>query len=165
MLRLMISGAGLVLLAGCGEMTRTTTVTVGEDVLPRTVAATQIDAGRYLVQVGGCNDCHTPQYAMTNGAQPPEAEWLRGSSEPHSGPWGVSYGKNLRLTVGRMTEDQWVELLNTGTSLPPMPWPSVRAMTDDDKRAVYAYIKSLPGDAGEPSPAPLPPGAPLAASA
>ncbi len=163
MVRVMMAGASmatLVMLAGCGEMTRSTKITIGDDAVPTVVAVNPVDAGRYLVQVGGCNDCHTPQYALTNGAQPPESEWLRGSSEPHTGPWGVSYGKNLRLTVAGMTEDQWVTLLNTGTSMPPMPWPSVRAMSEADKRAVYAYIKSLPGDAGQPAPAAQPAGPP-----
>jgi mono/diheme cytochrome c family protein len=125
----------------------------------RVVAASDVEAGRYLVMIGGCNDCHTPAYARTNGAQPPESEWLKGSSEPHTGPWGTSYGRNLRLTAARLTEDQWVEGLNTGTSLPPMPWPSVRAMAEADKRAIYRYIRSLPGDPGQPAPEPLPPGA------
>ncbi len=163
MTRTRMLGAGaavMALLTGCGEMSRSTKITVGEDVAPTVIAADPIDAGRYLVRVGGCNDCHTPQYAVTNGAQPTESEWLKGSSEPHGGPWGVSYGKNLRLTVASMTEDQWVNLLNTGSSLPPMPWPSVRAMSDADKRAVYAYIKALPGDPGQPAPAAQPAGPP-----
>jgi cytochrome c553 len=159
------------LLAAC-EPAVNKTITAGAGADPQILAASDIDAGRYMVLVGGCNDCHTPQYAMTNGARPPEAEWLRGSTEGHPGPWGVSYGKNLRMTVARMTEDQWVELLNTGTSMPPMPWPSVRAMSDADKRAVYRYIKSLPGEVGEQSPpsvpagaAPAPPPAPAAPAA
>lgn len=148
--------ASAVLLAACQPTATTTTADVTDG--PRVVAATDIEAGRYIVLVGGCNDCHTPQYAQTGGAQPPEAEWLKGSTEGHTGPWGTSYGKNLRLTVAGMTEDQWVEKLATGSSLPPMPWPSVKAMSDADKRAVYRYIKSLPGDPGQPAPAPLPPG-------
>lgn len=127
---------------------------------PHVVAASDIEAGRYIVMTSGCNDCHTPMYARTGGAQPPEAEWLKGSAEPHAGPWGTSYGKNLRLTVAGLSEDSWVELLNTGKSLPPMPWPSVRSMSESDKRAIYRYIKSLPGDRGQPSPDPLPPRAP-----
>jgi len=125
---------------------------------PRILASSDIEAGRYRVATSGCNDCHTPMYARTNGAQPPESEWLRGSAEPHTGPWGTSYGKNLRLTVAERSEDEWVALLSTGSSLPPMPWPSVRNMSDYDKRAIYRYIKSLPGDLGQPAPAPLPPG-------
>lgn len=160
MTRTIIATTGLfacVLLAACQVTTSTTAeADVSDD--PRVVAATDLEVGRYLVVVGGCNDCHTPQYAMTNAAQPPEAEWLKGSTEGHTGPWGTSYGKNLRLTTASMTEDQWVTLLETGSSLPPMPWPSVRGMSDADKRAVYRYIRSLPGDAGVPSPDPLPPG-------
>ena len=144
------------LLSGCDKAGVTVSTSAGE---PHVIAASDIAAGRYVVLVGGCNDCHTPQYAMTGGAQPPESEWLKGSTEGHTGPWGTSYGKNLRLTVAGRSEDEWVELLNTGTSLPPMPWPSVRAMSEADKRAVYRYIKSLPGDPGQPSPAPLPSGA------
>ena len=153
--------AALALLSGCEGATIKTTTTNGET--PQVIAASDIEAGRYLVRVGGCNDCHTPQYAMTNGAQPPEAEWLKGSTEGHTGPWGTSYGKNLRLTVAGHSEDEWVHLLETGISLPPMPWPSVRAMSEADKRNIYRYIKSLPGDPGQPSPAPLPPGATPAA--
>ncbi|WP_426051617.1 cytochrome C [Brevundimonas sp. SL161] len=153
---LIVAGLGVAaLLSGCDQAGVKLSTSAGG---PHVIAASDIEAGRYVVLVGGCNDCHTPQYAMTGGARPPESEWLKGSSEGHTGPWGTTYGKNLRMTVGRMTEDQWVELLATGSSLPPMPWPSVRAMSEADKRAVYRYIKSLPGDPGQPSPAPLPPG-------
>ena len=126
---------------------------------PRTVATSDIQAGRYIVMTSGCNDCHTPMYARTGGAQPAESEWLKGSPEPHTGPWGTSYGKNLRLTVSTYSEDDWVKLLSTGSSLPPMPWPSVRNRSEYDKRAIYRYIKSMPGDRGHPAPVPLPPGA------
>ena len=71
------------LLAGCQPRMETQVSTDAADG-PRVVAASDIEAGRYLVLLGGCNDCHTPQYAMTNGAQPPEAEWLKGSTEGHT---------------------------------------------------------------------------------
>lgn len=158
MIRAVCLGAAA-LLSACSPAERTVTAEVDVTNGPTIVAATDIAAGRYAVMVGGCNDCHTPRYAMTGGAEPAEAEWLKGSSEPHSGPWGTSYGKNLRLTVAGHSEDEWVDMLQTGTSLPPMPWPSVRAMSEADKRNIYRYIKSLPGDPGQPSPAPLPPGA------
>lgn len=161
MTKTIIASAGLfafLALAGCQPAATTTTAEADVSAGPRVVAASDLEVGRYLVVVGGCNDCHTPQYAMTNAAQPPESEWLKGSSEPHTGPWGTSYGKNLRLTTAGMSEDEWVLLLETGSSLPPMPWPSVRGMSEADKRAVYRYIRSLPGDPGAPSPAPLAPG-------
>ncbi len=143
-------------LAACQPQTDTNTVEVDLTDGPRVVAASDIEAGRYRVATSGCNDCHTPLYARTNGTQPAEAEWLKGSPEPHTGPWGTSYGKNLRLTVAEISEDDWVELLSTGSSLPPMPWPSVRNMSDYDKRAIYRYIQALPGDRGQPAPLSVP---------
>ena len=143
-------------LAACQPRDDTNMVEVDLTDGPRVVADSDIEAGRYRVATSGCNDCHTPMYARTGGAQPAEAEWLKGSSEPHTGPWGTSYGKNLRLTVAANSEDEWVELLSTGFSLPPMPWPSVRNMSDYDKRAIYRYIQSLPGDRGQPAPPSLP---------
>ena len=115
-----------------------------------------VAAGRYLVVIGGCNDCHTDGYLPSNGAVP-ESEWLKGSTVGFSGPWGTTYPSNLRLAASRMTEDQWVQMLGTRTSRPPMPWPSVSAMRENDRRAIYRYLRSL-GEPGDPAPANLPPG-------
>jgi hypothetical protein len=41
--------------------------------------------------------------------------------------------------------------------LPPMPWPSINAMNEQDLRAIYQYIYSL-GPKGVAAPAALPPG-------
>jgi mono/diheme cytochrome c family protein len=126
---------------------------------PRTIAATDVDAGRYLVKVGGCNDCHTPGFSETNGATP-EADWLIGSPVGAAGPWGVSYPMNLRLALSTMDEEDFLDLAHKGEGRPPMPWPSLKAMSDDDLKAIYRYVRFL-GPRGEQSPAPLPPGAKL----
>src|SRR5574337_1835142 len=63
-----------------------------------------IARGRYLTEVAGCNDCHTPGYAQ-RGGQVPEAQRLMGSDVGFSGPWGVSYPANLRLSVEGMVDD------------------------------------------------------------
>lgn len=123
---------------------------------PHIVASTAIEAGRYLVVVGGCNDCHTAGYLQTEG-QIPEENWLSGTDLGWRGPWGTTYPSNLRLRVQEMTEDAWVETLRTRKALPPMPWMNVNKMSEQDARAVYQYIKSL-GPAGESVPAPVPPG-------
>jgi mono/diheme cytochrome c family protein len=124
---------------------------------PRTVAGSDIDAGRYLVKVGGCNDCHTPGFSESNGATP-EADWLVGSPVGALGPWGVSYPMNLRLALSTMDEDEFLDLAHRGEGRPPMPWPSLKAMSDDDLRSVYRYIRFL-GPKGQQAPMPLPPGA------
>jgi hypothetical protein len=40
--------------------------------------------------------------------------------------------------------------------LPPMPWPMYSQMTDEDLRAVFAYLRTLP-PINNPVPEPLPP--------
>lgn len=113
---------------------------------PYIVAADQIQAGRYLVEIGGCNDCHTDGFMQNPNI--PESDWLTGSPLGWRGPWGTTYPVNLRLTVQNLTEDQWVEMLKTRKGLPPMIWPAVNQLSESDSRAMYAYIKSL-GPKGE----------------
>ncbi len=151
--------AGILSLQACGAAAAPAGVT-GTTPTQYVKAETQIDAGRYLVKIGGCNDCHTPGYVeklMMTGEAMPESDWLKGSDVGFSGPWGVSYASNLRLAFQNMDEAQFIEMARKGQGRPPMPWPSLTAMSDDDLSAIYTYIHSL-GAAGEPAPAPLSPG-------
>jgi mono/diheme cytochrome c family protein len=115
----------------------------------------QVKRGRYLVQIGGCNDCHTAGYAPSGG-KVPEAQWLLGDALGWNGPWGTTYATNLRLYMQDLTEDQWVKKAKALNARPPMPWFNVRDMTTADLRAMYRYIRHL-GPAGKPAPAYLPP--------
>ena len=121
----------------------------------QTPNAAQIERGKYVVLIGGCNDCHTPGYGEAGGVAP-EAERLKGDTLGYRGPWGTTYPTNLRLSLSKMTEDQWIKYAKGLMTRPPMPWFNVRAMTDADLRALYAYVKSL-GVSGSPAPAFLPP--------
>ncbi len=112
--------------------------------------------GRYLVQTAGCNDCHTPGYAAAEG-QVDEKLWLTGDKVGWSGPWGTTYASNLRLFIGKHTEDSWLRTARSFKPRPPMPWFNLHAMNERDLRALYRYIKSI-GPAGEPAPEYLPPG-------
>jgi mono/diheme cytochrome c family protein len=88
-----------------------------------------------------------------------------------SGPWGVTYATNLtpdeNTGIGSWSEDTFVKALKTGRHmgvsrpiLPPMPWQAYRHLTDEDLRAVYAYLRTLPPVHNR-VPEPLPPaGAP-----
>ena len=112
--------------------------------------------GRHLVQVAGCNDCHTPGYAMAAG-RVDEKEWLTGDPLGWRGPWGTTYAINLRLYFAGLGEAQWLEHARRMEPRPPMPWWNLRAMSDQELRAIYRYVRAA-GPAGQPMPAALPPG-------
>ena len=114
-----------------------------------------VERGKYLVQVSGCNDCHTAGYLMNDG-KTPASEWLKGDSFGWHGPWGTTYPPNLRLFVKDLTEAQWIQEAKTLRRRPPMPWFNLNQMKDEDLRAMYHFIKSL-GEPGLPAPAYLPP--------
>ena len=101
-----------------------------------------LEAGKYLVLVGACNDCHTPNF-MTKGLEVPESEWLVGVPIGWHGPWGTTYASNLRRYVKAFTEDDFVAEMHDRKDSPPMPWASMHAMPEQDLRAMYKYIKSL----------------------
>lgn len=121
--------------------------------LPETDA--RIERGRYITQVAGCNDCHTANYAVSDG-NIPVSEWLRGDTFGWRGPWGTTYGTNLRLFVSTLSEQQWIEAARTLRRRPPMPWFNLNAMSDEDLGAMYSFIRSL-GEPGLPAPTAIPP--------
>lgn len=100
------------------------------------------ERGKYLIEIGGCNDCHTPGYAQTGG-KTPESEWLKGDGLGFRGAWGTTYPVNLREYIGKISESEWVAKAKTLETRPPMPWWALNAMTEDDLIAIYKYIKSL----------------------
>jgi mono/diheme cytochrome c family protein len=142
------------LLAFCLATTLVTPAAAGPGTDPGTLAR-----GRYVVATSGCNDCHTTGYPESGG-RVPEARWLTGSTVGFNGPWGTTYPANLRLTVQSLSEDGWIARARSEMR-PPMPWFSLRDMSDADLRAVYRYIRSL-GASGTAAPAYVPPGGKVA---
>jgi hypothetical protein len=72
-----------------------------------------------------------------------------------AGPWGISYTSNLtpdqNTGIGIWTEDMFIRAMRSGkhmgtsrTILPPMPWPWYGKMRDEDLKAMFAYLKSIP---------------------
>jgi hypothetical protein len=72
------------------------------------------------------------------------------------GPWGLSYAANLTpddTGIGAWTFENFLTAIRKGKYkglegsrdlLPPMPWQMYRNMTDEDLKAVFTYLKSLP---------------------
>ena len=63
-------------------LVNSTAVTQQKDAKPSAEAA----RGKYLVQIAGCNDCHTPGYTSSAG-KVDEKLWLTGDQLGWRGPW------------------------------------------------------------------------------
>jgi len=100
--------------------------------------------GKYLVNLGGCNDCHTPKVMAPNNEPLPDTTRLlsgHGADEPYptwspadmqrnaialtnpslsawAGPWGVSFAINLtpdvETGIGEWTEEAFIASMRTG---------------------------------------------------
>jgi mono/diheme cytochrome c family protein len=100
---------------------------------------------------------HPEQLKITEPPAPGQGPWMLSSAATntaHAGPWGVSFTANLtpdtNTGIGIWTEEIFIKTLRTGrhwgTSrpiLPPMPWFNYGKMTDEDLKAVYAYLRTI----------------------
>lgn len=132
-----------------------TAITIPGQLMAETSGNDIVERGKYLVVVTGCNDCHTAGYLFSQG-DVPEEEWLTGNPVGWRGPWGTTYGANLRTLVDTLTAEQWVELTRSLKARPPMPWFNLNVINEQDSLAIYEYIRHL-GPAGAPAPAYVPP--------
>ncbi len=121
-----------------------------------TTPSRTLERGQMLVAYGDCNDCHTPGWRETDG-KVPTSRWMTGNSIGFRGPWGTIYPINVRLWFQQTSEDDWLHSIATRAGHPPMKWTDLRALSLDDQRAIYRFIKSL-GPAGAPAPLDVPPG-------
>ena len=106
-----------------------------------------IKQGEYLVNFGGCNDCHTPKLFTPNGPEPDPGRLLSGHPAAAKlpevpaglvgpeqwgaltnndltawvGPWGVSFAANLTPDIGTgmggWTEEMFINSMRTGKHL------------------------------------------------
>jgi mono/diheme cytochrome c family protein len=74
-----------------------------------------------------------------------------------AGPWGVSFAFNLtpdkETGIAEWSEASFIQAMRTGKHqgqptgrdiLPPMPWEIYGKMTDDDLKAIFAYLRTIP---------------------
>jgi len=107
-----------------------------------------VENGRYLVEsVANCGACHTQRDERTGAYTGPT---LGGSTGFINGK-GVSWSPpNITSDptgkTGQMTEDEFVARFRAGRLLPhsPMPWQGLRNLAEDDLRAIYRYLKTVP---------------------
>jgi mono/diheme cytochrome c family protein len=93
--------------------------------------------GGYLASIAGCTGCHGPT--------------LSGGKIPGGDPaWGPAANITAAGSIGKWTEDQFIQTMRTGKRpdgselKAPMPWQQFKNMTDDELRAIWQYLHSVP---------------------
>ena len=102
---------------------------------PRTdvPAGTTAEYGEYLSRIAACRDCHGHN--------------LAGGEDPNA-PTGPNLTPGGGFTAYQ-TEDDFIKVIRTGetpggrTLSEEMPWKEYQGMTDDELKALFAYLKSL----------------------
>ena len=104
----------------------------------------KIARGKYLITLGGCNDCHSPKVFTPEGIPLPDEKrllaghpagsklpevdprayapgyWVQmaGDLTAYAGPWGVSYAANLtpdeQTGIGLWTEEIFIKAIRSG---------------------------------------------------
>jgi mono/diheme cytochrome c family protein len=114
-----------------------------------------------------------PEELVMPPAPPPSGPWAASVSATFTawnGPWGTSFTANLtpddETGLGTWDRQTFIDTIRNGRHLgrgrpllPPMPYEMIRALTDDDLGAIYAYLQSIPAVKNR-VPAPIPPAQP-----
>ena len=101
---------------------------------------------------------HPADFEITAPAKMPEGPWMVAAAPTNtawSGPWGVSFTANLtpdqETGLGKWTENIFIQTIRTGRHmgrgrpiLPPMPIPMYKNFTDEDLKAIFSYLQSIP---------------------
>lgn len=99
-------------------------------------AGATVANGEYIVRTFGCRNCHGPDLA---GQQVPGGSGL---FAPNITPGG---------SIGDWSEEDFLMMVQEQDS-PEMPWSSLRAMSEDEQRAIYRFLMALPARASNPVP-------------
>ena len=105
-------------------------------------------------------------------APPPSGPWIASFAATNTawaGPWGTSFTANLtpdkETGLGAWSEENFVRAIRTGRHmgqgrpiLPPMPVMVYQNFTDDELKAIFAYLRTIPSIKNR-VPAPRPPAA------
>jgi hypothetical protein len=128
---------GATITAGCSN----NGVSVTASAATQDAGAARAERGKYLVNMIGCSDCHTPFKMGPKGPEPdmdrflsghpeqvgplqsPKADgiWLMATAATNTafaGPWGISYTANLtpdqNTGLGIWTEEMFLKAIRTG---------------------------------------------------
>jgi mono/diheme cytochrome c family protein len=138
---------------------------VPKDRAPRPPEEDPVGRGEYLAEIAGCRSCHTP---MHRGRPMDEWSFAGGRTFPYPGGSVVSANitPDENEGIGFYGEDDFVELFRAygsesarkmplrGGRNTVMPWTDFSGLTEDDLRALWKYLRTVPARPGsEPPPA------------
>jgi mono/diheme cytochrome c family protein len=118
-----------------------------------------VERGAYLANhVSSCMPCHTNRGPDGKLVGPPFGGGQR--MDVAADATKVFVSANLTpdpetSPVGAWSEDVFLARFRTGEIFPgtPMPWGAYKRLTDDDVRAIYRYLRSLPASRNSTGPA------------
>lgn len=126
--------------------------------------------GAQLVEVGGCDDCHTPKmpdhsldlsvrfsgYHADTPLPPtnePGTMTANAQVTAFRGDWGVSKARNITSDpttgIGNWTLDQFIQTMRSGVDpagmkiMPPMPVEALSHASTADLTAIYNYLRTV----------------------
>jgi mono/diheme cytochrome c family protein len=110
--------------------------------------STAVARGKYLTTLASCTDCHTPM--DERGQYLPGMDFAGGNSFTFENRTRVASANLTPASNGipYYTEDLFLETIRTGRVRERklsdiMPWGHYRGMTDDDLKAIFAFLKTL----------------------
>src|SRR5215510_12198324 len=112
-------------------------------------AQSPLARGTYLMNgIVACGNCHTPQTP-----QGPVAGKELAGGTPFREGFGVAYAPNItpdaETGIGKWTDEQIIAAIREGKRPdgtiigPPMPIVLYRGISDDDARAIVAYLRKV----------------------
>ena len=114
-----------------------------------------VEYGRYLAwHASGCAECHSPRSPKNGQFDPkrPLAGGLFPFPERNMEATGSNLTPDVATGLGAWTEEQFLYTMRHGTRpdgrvMPTfMPWPIYAEWSDEDLRALWMYLRSLPPD-------------------
>jgi mono/diheme cytochrome c family protein len=111
---------------------------------------TTADYGKYLVMaVANCRSCHTERSALTGEYTGEELAGGNTFEHPEKGYTLTTPNLTPDPKTGRIhdwTYEMFRDRFRTGRLIPDseMPWDQFKRLSDDDLKAIYKYLMSLP---------------------
>ncbi len=101
----------------------------------------EIERGKYLVKVADCDGCHSAWEAPFNPG-------LLGGGNFVVRQYDSAYSSNITFDVSGISYDEnvFIEIMRTGKSgtlSGVMPWIVFKNMTDENLKAIYAFLKTI----------------------